>query len=77
MGSETQEGRKSAGRGALDSVWLAGFGARVPPGKCLLETMNKVMGNVLKHWIAAGLFASFMSSVQRLEGESSQRSSAM
>lgn len=65
MGSERKEGRKNAGREALDSMWPGDFGAHVPPGKCLLEMMNKVMGNMLKHWIAAMLLASSVISVQR------------
>lgn len=68
-GSETQEGRRNAGREALDSIWLGDFGAHVAPGRCLLEAMSKVVGNMLKHWIAAVLFASLMSSVQGLEGK--------
>lgn len=75
-GSETQEGRKNAGREALDSIWPGGFGSLVPPGKYLPETMNKAVGNMLKHWIAAVFLASSMSSVQRLEGEGSQCRSA-
>lgn len=65
MGSETREGRKNAGREALDSRWPGDFGAHVPPGKCLPEMRNKVVGNMLKHWIADMLFACLMSSVQR------------
>lgn len=57
MGNETQEGRKNAGREALDGIWLGHFGAHVPPGKCLPKMMNEVVGNMLKHWIAAVLFA--------------------
>lgn len=75
-GSETQEGRRNAGRVALDSIWLGDFGAHVAPGKCLLEAMSKVVGNMLKHWIAALLFASLMSSVQGLEGEDSRHRTA-
>lgn len=37
---------------------------------------EQVMGTVLKHWIAAVLFAFLMSSVQRLGGEGSQSRSA-
>lgn len=73
MGSETREGRKNAGREALDSRWPGDFGAHVPPGKCLLEMRNKVVGNMLKHWIADMLFASLMSSVQRQEQEGSEQ----
>lgn len=59
-------------------LWIArGWVTHVPPGKCLLETMNKVMGNMLKHWITAMLFASFPSSGQKLQGEGCQHSSAV